>query len=344
MGEDLMKVSVLMPVYNGADVLDAAIKSILAQTLTDLELLIVNDGSTDTTLRVVHSFKDTRIRVIDLPTNQGLVNALNTGLAAARGEFLARMDHDDIAHPARLEKQIAAMTESGSVICGSAVQPFGSIGGHPIAYPLTDAEIRASLPVGSTFAHPAVTMRTEVCRRLGYSSATKHCEDYDLWWRLSKEGIMENLKEPMLSYRFHPDQISSKYHQLQLTGTAAVAANQLRLEGRYRHDQDLHCHSRALSYVPLASLEELEAIGNWLNWLRNSFDATGTEVTNQYHHVWRRVCSHQPHLGTGLWNSYKRFPPEGGGLKADTIVFAAAYGGIGANDKKIKLMRSIFRR
>ena len=339
-----MKVSVLMPVYNGADVLGVAINSILAQTLTDFELLIVNDGSTDGTLQVVRSFHDPRIRVIDLATNQGLVNALNTGLAEARGEFLARMDHDDIAHPARLQKQIAAMTLSGSVICGAAIQPFGAISGNPIVYPLTDAEIRASLPVGSTFAHPAVMMRTEVCRRLGYSLAAKHCEDYDLWWRLSKEGKMENLPDTLLSYRFHPGQISTRYHQMQLAGTAAIATNHLRLEGRFRREDDLDCHRRALSYAPLASLDELEAIGDWLKWLLNSFNVANSVTANQYHRTWRRVCSHQPHLGGKLWSIYKRFSQKGGDFDADIIVFLAAYGRIGVDDHKIRFLRRLFRR
>lgn len=339
-----MKVSVLMPVYNGADVLGVAINSILAQTLNDFELLVVNDGSTDGSLQMARSFNDPRIRVIDLAANRGLINALNTGLVEARGEFLARMDHDDIAHPARLKTQVAAMTASGSVICGSAVQPFGAISGHPIVYPLTDGEIRASLPVGSTFAHPAVMMLTEVCRRHGYSLAAKHCEDYDLWWRLSREGKMENLADTLLSYRFHPGQISTMYHRLQLAGTAAVAASQLGQEGRFRHQGDLDCHRRALSYVPLASLDELEAIGDWLNWLQNSFDAANTVVANQYHRAWRRVCSHQPHLGSKLWSIYKRFSPKGANFEADLIVFIAAYVHIGADDQRIKVLRRIFHR
>lgn len=339
-----MKVSVLLPVYNGADVLGAAINSILVQTLTDFELLVVNDGSTDATLRVIGSFQDPRIRVIDLETNQGLINALNAGIAEARGEFLARMDHDDIAHPHRLEKQVVAMTASGSVICGSAIQPFGAINGRPIGYPLTDAEIRALLPVGSPFAHPTVMMRTEVCKHLGYSSTAKHCEDYELWWRISKMGTMQNLAEPLLRYRFHLGQISSKHHELQLSGTAAIAASQLCQEGRFRQQHDLLHHTKALTHAPLSSLFELEAIGDWLNWLINSFDVAKTDIAVHYHHAWRRVCSHQSHLGHKIWNIYKRFQPNGVPLQADLIVFTAAYFGISAADPKIKTLRSFLRK
>ena len=339
-----MQVSVLMPVYNGADHLAGAVSSILAQTLTDFELLIVNDGSTDATLQVARSFNDPRIRIIDLETNQGLINALNTGLAEAKGEFLARMDHDDIAHPARFQQQIRALEESGAVICGSAIQPFGAVQGTPLVFPMADADIRAVLPVASPFAHPAVTMRTDVCQRLGYAASAKHCEDYDLWWRFSEEGTMANLREPLLRYRFHASQISAKYRELQIAGTAAIATGGLAKEGRYRHAHDLQCHNRALSYAPLASLDELDAVGNWLNWLRNTYQVNSPEVSSQYSRVWRRVCSYQAHLGYRLWGVYKRHRSPNTGLQADAIIFLAAYGRMGAGDKNIELLRRVFRR
>jgi glycosyltransferase involved in cell wall biosynthesis len=333
-----------MPVYNGADVLGVAINSILTQTLTDFELLVVNDGSKDTTSQVARSFNDPRIRVIDLATNQGLINALNTGLAEARGEFLARMDHDDIAHPERLQQQIAAMTVSGAVICGSAYQRFGAISGPPITCPLTDTDIRAALPVVSPFAHPTVTMRTEVCRRLGYSSTAKHHEDYELWWRLSNEGTMINLPEVLLRYRVHSGQISAKYRDLQRTGTAVVAVSHLREEGRFRHEYDLHCHNRAISYLPLASLDELEAVGDWLYWLRNSFQTASVDLATRYDRVWRSVCLRQPHLGIRLWGIYKRFLIKDDHVRDDLFVLLTAYGRIGVEDKGIKFLRRILSR
>ena len=168
-----MQVTVLLPVFNGAETLGSAIKSILVQTLRDFELIVVNDGSTDATIDVARSFADTRIRVVDLERNGGLINALNTGLAEARGEFVARMDHDDICSAERLRCQVNAMHSTNAVICGAAIQPFGAIRGKSFTYPLEDGSIRAALPVVSPFAHPAVMMRTEVCRRLGYSTSAK---------------------------------------------------------------------------------------------------------------------------------------------------------------------------
>ncbi len=339
-----MKVSVLMPVYNGASSLGAAIGSILRQTLRELELIVVNDGSGDASSQVARSFADPRVRVIDLSVNTGLINALNTGLAEARGEFLARMDHDDLAHPSRLERQVATLTTHNALICGSAIQPFGAIEGPPIAYPLSDANIRAALPVVSPFAHPAVTMRTDVCRRMGYALDAKHCEDYDLWWRLSSHGLMMNLPEPLLNYRFHAAQISNHHRNVQLTGMAAIAATHLEREKRFRDINDLVIHRKTLSYTPLNSLDELEAVGNWLQWLKNSFGDAGREVEPHYQRVWRGVCSRQPHLGASTWSIYKRFRPMGGNWKTDLMVGLSAFGRVSADDPRIKTLRGILRR
>ncbi len=339
-----MRYSVLMPVFNGAESLDLAIRSILKQSFKDFELIIVNDGSTDTTSSIARSVTDPRVRVIDLETNRGLINALNTGLAEARGELLARMDHDDIAHPKRLQLQADAMDDQDVVICGSAIQPFGAIGGMPITYPLLDAEIRAALPVVSPFAHPAVTMRTEVCRRLGYLPEAKYHEDYDLWWRMAAAGKMVNLAEPLLQYRFHPGQISASQRSTQLAGMAKVAADNLDLEGRFRTKSDLACHQQALSYARLASLDELAAMGDWLCWLRSSFDEAGEAVENHYLRVWRGICSRQGHLGARIWPIYKRFRQGKAALTEDVQVFLAAYTGISPEGRKVRALRRVFRR
>lgn len=339
-----MLVSVLLPVFNGADTLSSAINSILAQTLRDFELIIVNDGSTDDTLDVARSFADPRVRVIDLTANVGLISALKIGLAEARGKLLARMDHDDICSPERLRRQADAMRDTNAVICGSAIQPFGAIRGRPVTYPLEDEQIRAALPVVSPFAHPAVMMRTDVSRRLGYLASALHCEDYDLWWRIAGEGSMMNLSDVLLQYRFHASQISAIRRQNQLSGMAEVAIQNLRSAGRFRSVFDLQCHRHALSYDSLQSIEELATIGEWLRWLRESFGDTGDMVADQYLRVWRGVCSRQGHLGRGIWDIYKQFKPAGKNLKADCLVFLAAYCGIAQDDANIVALRRFFGR
>ena len=339
-----MKVSVLIPVFNGAELLGNAIRSVLCQTVQDFELIVVNDGSTDDSLTVAKSFNDPRIRVIDLAVNGGLVNALNRGIAEARGEFLARLDHDDVAHPDRFRQQIEAMAINSAVICGSAIQPFGAIRGGVMEYPLKDEDIRAAMPIVSPFAHPAVMMRTDVCRSLGYSPNAKHCEDYDLWWRISEAGVMLNLAAPLLNYRFHESQISSNHRPEQLRGMATISTENLRRVGRFRNKADLECHWRAVAYETLTSLDELESVGDWFCWLRTSFGDAGDEASNHYLRVWRGVCARQPHLGTRVWPTYKRFRPPAPLGSSDLLVFLAAFCHFGSNDRTVRVLRKLFRR
>lgn len=341
----MILVSVLLPVFNGAGLLASAIESILAQTYADFELIVVNDGSSDDSSLVARGFSDPRIRIIDLPTNGGLINALNVGLDEARGEFVARMDHDDIAHPERLERQVSAMFASGAIICGSAIQPFGAIRGKSVAYPLNDAAIRASLPVISPFAHPAVMMRSQVCKRLGYAMTARHCEDYDLWWRISEQGQMINLPDVLLHYRHHSTQVSVTQRAAQLCCMAKIAADNLHRTGRIRSDADLLSHKKALSYGSLSTLCELEAVGDWLYWLRNSYDEVADEVSGHYLRVWRGVCSRQPHLGHGVWKIYRRFRPRGLSLtSADMVVLLTTYGNLSVDNGVVRTIRKLLRK
>ncbi len=120
------KISVVLPVYNSEKYIAEAVQSILDQTFTDFELLIINDASTDGTLQILESFKDDRLKIINNPTNLKVVKSLNKGLELAQGEFIARMDADDIAYPQRFEKQIAYFKKYPQVdVCGTWVQAFG---------------------------------------------------------------------------------------------------------------------------------------------------------------------------------------------------------------------------
>ena len=155
---------------------------------------------------------------------------------------------------------------------------------------------------------------------------------------------MMNLPDVLLQYRFHANQISSIQRQNQLSGMAEVAAQSLRSAGRFRSMFDLQCHRRTLSYDFIETIEELAAIGEWLLWLRESFDDAGDRVVDKYLRVWRGLCSRQKHLGRGVWNIYKRFKPSGENLNADLLVLLAAYGGISQDDVRVVAIRSFFGR
>lgn len=203
-------ITVLMPVYNAAPYLRTAVESILQQTFSDFELVAVDDGSTDSSKLILDDLKrrDPRVHVISRP-NTGIVGALNDGLAVARGEFLARMDGDDIALPTRFSDQIAYMTQHPECVgLGTAVQIIDAAGRvvdlHAPA--LSHGEIETELLKGNGGAlyHPTALFRTAAVRAVkGYDPEFCKAEDVDLYLRLSRTGQLANLQTVGLRYRHH---------------------------------------------------------------------------------------------------------------------------------------------
>ncbi|MCW3087398.1 MAG: glycosyltransferase [Sediminibacterium sp.] len=205
-------VTVLMPVYNAEKYIGAAICSILAQSFTEWELLIVNDGSTDRTADVIGTFTDDRILSID-QGNTGVAGALNHGLTRARGKYIARFDADDICMPGRLAKQVAFLeSHPGYVLAGSDAEYLLENGEHLFYFSCiahSHEEITRKLYVYCPFIHSAVMYRkTAVLAAGGYSAHAHNFEDYFLWIQLIKQGKMHNLPERLIKIRFNPASIT----------------------------------------------------------------------------------------------------------------------------------------
>lgn len=210
------RVTVLMPVYNAERYLREAIDSILAQTFTDFELLLINDGSTDGSVSIIESYDDPRIRLAHNERNLGLVPTLNKGIDLARGEYIARMDSDDVSMPERLEKQVAFMDANSdcSVVAAKILQidedgrELGLWKGDAGA--VTPQGICSRLPFVCCLAHPTVMARTSILQAYRYNPARRHVEDYDLWLRLCADGRkIEKLDEQLLRYRVHANQVTT---------------------------------------------------------------------------------------------------------------------------------------
>jgi len=209
-------VSVLLPVYNGGAYFRAAVESVLAQTFEDFECLILNDGSTDDSGRLADELasRDARVRVIHTE-NRGLVASLNALVEAARGEFLARMDADDLCMPARFEQQVEFLRRHPDTVCvGSSYWMMDEAGRTitQILPPLDDAAIQEQALCGhSTISHPSAMLRASVLKRLGgYRPEFFPAEDLDLWLRLGELGRLANLPEPLIRYRVHAGSISAQ--------------------------------------------------------------------------------------------------------------------------------------
>jgi glycosyltransferase involved in cell wall biosynthesis len=203
-----------MSVYNAGPFLRPAVESILAQTFGDFEFLIIDDGSTDGSREVLRDYaaRDPRIRLAVRP-NTGLTPTLNEGLQQARGEFVARMDCDDVALPDRFEKQVAALRADPSLVCVGGY--FELIDGKGrlltrLRPPTGDETIQKLLLRGHTaICHPAAMMRRDAVTKVGgYDPYFKTTQDLDLWLRLGEVGRLGNVPEVVLKFRQHESSVS----------------------------------------------------------------------------------------------------------------------------------------
>ncbi len=199
-------VSILLPVYNAGEYLKQAIESILNQSYQNFEFIIINDGSTDNSEKVVKSFTDKRIQYVS-QTNIGLAATLNKGLGMSKGIYIARQDQDDISHPDRLKKQVEFLENHKEVILLGTRAKVVSDNGDVLSYHdhATDsAVLKLDLLFDNCFVHSSVMFRKEVIESIGkYSTDKAIYEDYELWSRFSEKGNVANLREVMVDYRHH---------------------------------------------------------------------------------------------------------------------------------------------
>ncbi len=231
-------ISVVMPVYNAETFVREAVESILAQTFTNFELIVINDGSTDGSLMILEEMasRDPRVVLLDRP-NGGIVSALNAGIECARGQFIARMDADDVAMPERFALQYERMmTEPMLGVLGSFIRIIDKAGKvvRILDYPVTPKETALYLEYPSTVAHPAVMIRKEALMKVGgYRAVVNNAEDYDLWLRISEIGYsIANLPIPLLNYRMHGMNVSMIRREAQILSTiAALLSHRCRKAG-----------------------------------------------------------------------------------------------------------------
>lgn len=203
-------VTVLLPVYNGEKYIREAVDSILKQTYENFELIIIDDGSTDKTLSILKEYekKDTRIRLVSRE-NKGLIATLNEGAELALGEWIARMDADDIAMPNRLELQLNWINQTESDIAGTWVSFFGAKDFRVWKGYQSDEAIKVDMLFKCPLVHPSIMIRANLLRRLKYDPVAEKAEDYDLWVRAAMQGAkMSNVPEVLLKYRQHDLQVT----------------------------------------------------------------------------------------------------------------------------------------
>ncbi len=268
------RVSVVMPAYDREATLRESIDSVLAQTFRDFELVVIDDGSSDRTAEIADSTGDPRVRVVRNERNLGVTVTRARGLELARGELVANLDSDDLAHPERLARQVAFLdAHPACAMVGTWALRIDRRGRTKGEYrrPVGWRDIRAHLLFRNCFKNTTVTGRREIFRRYGYRTEFEVNEDVDLHVRISLEHEVANLPEWLGSYRRHRGSLSRQQRERTHAAETAINAAQLARLGVEASDDELALHqrlrrARGVRGDPLSEAE-LEAMDAWLRRL-----------------------------------------------------------------------------
>lgn len=259
------KISIVMPVWNGEKYLREAVDSLLAQTFGDFELIVLDDGSTDSTPEILASYRDPRVRIVRLD-HVGLIPAETIGVANARAEWIARQDADDISHPARLQKQWDAIVRRPrAVFSYTGVRRIGEISqgrktGH---FPRSRALLAMKLCSQNPFTHSSVLFRKTAFKAAGEYDQRDYAEDYALWGRMFEMGEFVGVAGPLVAYRVHASSVSS---------TNAAVVQQHAAEIALRHCcrfMQLSPEEGRRAFEILTTAPEKRSWSEWLWFLRH---------------------------------------------------------------------------
>lgn len=307
----LPKVTVLMPVYNGEKYIGEAIESILNQTFTDFEFLIINDGSTDSSVEIISSCKDPRVRLVHNAKNLGLVKTLNIGLKLSQGKYIARMDCDDISLPGRLAKQVAFMDAHPDVcICGTWIRTISATTGDIWDYPCDDPTIRCSLIFGSVISHPSVTIRKEGLEKhqLFYDERYIHVEDYEMWVRCSRYVKFANIPEALLQYRRHEHQRVNQQRQGKEKTASQIRKLQIENLGIFPTPEEFELHLALSKWRFQPNYNFVEQADLWLCKLKAANENKMCYPEPAFSKVlgkkWFAVCYTTAKSGSRVWGKY----------------------------------------
>lgn len=270
------KVSVLLPVFNGERYLQQTLESLRNQTLSDFEIVAVDDGSTDSSLRILQSFPDPRLRVERNERNLGIIETLNRGIRHCRAAYIARMDADDVAHPERLEKQYryleahprCVLVATGRKAINEQNKPIRSFN-RPAS---GSALIRWKLLTGNFITHPTVMMRKDTLPIPLFEERFRHAEDYAAWLRLLSFGDLEVLPERLLEYRFHGQSVSHLNKMPQVRAAMDALGRHLLEEYGVRFQfESLALWSAPQDAAAFRRPDDFARLVRWMNPLRPTF-------------------------------------------------------------------------
>jgi glycosyltransferase involved in cell wall biosynthesis len=304
-----------MPVYNGEAFIREAIDSILSQSFSDFEFLIIDDGSTDASVEIIGSYAEPRIHLVQNGKRLGLVESLNEGFELARGEYVARMDCDDISLPQRLARQVTFLDGHAQVgLCGTWVKTIGEAAGDVWRYPTDPEIIRCRLLFESVIAHPSVMMRRRLFGKAGlsYNPLYTRAQDYELWVRSAKTFALANIAPVLLIRRVHSDQVGTRDRAEQRQSSMRIRMAQIEELGIRPTKLELELHQSLSMWEFRASEEFIMRAEDWLQKLRLANMKSSLYPEPAFSQVlgerWFAICSAAAQLGRWTFDTFWRSP------------------------------------
>lgn len=297
-----------MAVFNGQKYLSQSINSILSQTFTDFDFLIVDDCSTDSSWDILSAYSDPRIKLIKNISNLGLAGALNKGLEISQSQYIARMDCDDISHPKRLDKQVAFMeSHSDLAVCGTWVKAIGVKKNDIWKYPVNHDDIHCALLFNSALAHPSVMIRKSIIDKfcIRYDQSLRKSQDYDLWVRLCKSGQkLTNIPEVLLNYRCDVNRENNE----QVYIASQIRKKQLNSLNIFPSEQEMNIHNAIAYQIPPKDLDFVFLAKKWLEKIYTSNQTAkvydSSAITQCIGSRWLDLLMMSSKLGMPIWKNY----------------------------------------
>jgi glycosyltransferase involved in cell wall biosynthesis len=304
-----------MPIYNGEAFLREATDSILSQTYSDFDFLVIDDGSSDTSAAIIRTYSDPRIQLLQNTKLVGIVESLNNGLDLARGEYVARMDCDDISLSQRLARQVAFMDSHPEVgACGMWVKTMGEPAGDVWQHPTDPEIVKCRLLFESVIAHPSAMMRRNFFGEAGLSYRNSYpcAEDYDLWVRCAKNFPLLNIPDVLLLHRIHSGQVGLRNGQDQRAAAKQIRLAQVENLGIKPTNAELELHQSVSTLEFQASKRFITQVDAWLQRLQAANEKTCIYPEPAFSRVlgerWFAVCNAAPALGLFTWKMFWRSP------------------------------------
>lgn len=293
--------------------LPQAIRSVLGQSLQDLEFIIVDDKSTDESLAFIKSIRDRRINLIASNEQQGQSAALNTGIAKTLGEFIARMDHDDVCLRTRLAEQVEFLNAHPDVdIVGTWAKTLGRAPEQTWRYPTEDADIRSEFVFNSSLVHSSVMWRRAKFRRhdLAYDPAVTRAQDYELWTRAQHHVRFGNIRKVLLQYRIHKTSVGAKFGSEQKAAADRIRERELNRLGVDATDEEIARHHSIARWEFPSQLTGLIQLERWLERLSEANQVSRAYPRASFGQAlerrWWAACRANIRLGSDVWRLYSQ--------------------------------------